>query len=121
MAPRGVDVNYHTLSDFRTAHPAWLKQQVVRPIAALRAEGLASLEVLGKDPYVAQPGDSPEVATWHQRMGSAEAQEKSKQRGKCEWSNAQCRNRGPQQFPVRGLQKVKAVVLWYVLVHNLFR
>jgi hypothetical protein len=29
----------------------------------------------GKDPYVAQPGDSPEVATWHQRMGSAEAQE----------------------------------------------
>lgn len=75
----------------------------------------------GKDPYVPKRGDSPEVAEWRQRMGTAEAQEKYKQRGKCEWSNAQCRNRGLQQFLVRGLQKVKAVVLWYVLVHNLFR
>ena len=75
----------------------------------------------GKDPYVAKRGDSPEVAEWRQRMGTAEAQEKYKQRGKCEWPNAQCRNRGLQQFLVRGLQKVKSVVLWYVLVHNLFR
>jgi transposase len=75
----------------------------------------------GKDPYAAKRGDSPEVAEWRQRMGTAEAQEKYKQRGKCEWSNAQCRNRGLYQFLVRGLQKVKSVVLWYVLVHNLFR
>jgi transposase len=75
----------------------------------------------GKDPYAAKRGDSPEVAQWRQRMGTAEAQEKYKQRGKCEWSNAQCRNRGLYQFLVRGLQKVKSVVLWYVLVHNLFR
>jgi len=75
----------------------------------------------GKDPYAPKRGDSPEVAQWRQRMGTAEAQEKYKQRGKCEWSNAQCRNRGLYQFVVRGLQKVKAVVLWYVLVHNLFR
>ena len=45
----GVDVNYPTLSDFRTAHPEWLKEQVVTNIAAMRAEGLASLEVLGQD------------------------------------------------------------------------
>ena len=75
----------------------------------------------GKDPYAPKRGDSPEVAEWRQRMGTPEAQEKYKQRGKCEWSNAQCRNRGLYQFLVRGLQKVKAVVLWYVLVHNLFR
>jgi transposase len=75
----------------------------------------------GKDPYAAKRGDSQEVAEWRQRMGTAEAQEKYKQRGKCEWSNAQCRNRGLYQFVVRGLQKVKSVVLWYVLVHNLFR
>ena len=30
-------------------------------------------------------------------------------------------NRGMQQFIVRGLAKVKAVVLWYVLAHNLLR
>jgi transposase len=75
----------------------------------------------GKDPYAPKRGDSPEVAQWRQRMSTAEAQEKYKQRGKCEWSNAQCRNRGLYQFLVRGLQKVKTVVLWYVLVHNLFR
>ena len=54
-------------------------------------------------------------------MGTAEAQHKYKQRSKCEWPNAQCRNHGLQQFLVRGLHKVKSVVLWYVLVHNLFR
>jgi hypothetical protein len=75
----------------------------------------------GKDPYAPKRGDTPKVAEWRQRMGTAEAQEKYKQRGKCEWSNAQCRNRGLYQFLVRGLQKVKSVVLWYVLVHNLFR
>lgn len=75
----------------------------------------------GKNPYATKRGDSPEVAEWRQRMGTAEAQEKYKQRGKCEWSNAQCRNRGLYQFLVRGLRKVKSVVLWYVLVHNLFR
>ena len=75
----------------------------------------------GKDPYAPKPGDTPKVAEWRQRMGTAEAKEKYKQRGKCEWSNAECRNRGLYQFVVRGLQKVKSVVLWYVLVHNLFR
>jgi transposase len=45
----GVEVNYHTLSDFRTQHSEWLKEQVVTNIAALRAEGLASLKVLGQD------------------------------------------------------------------------
>jgi len=75
----------------------------------------------GKDPYAPKPGDTPKVTEWRQRMGTAEAKEKYKQRGKCEWSNAQCRNRGLYQFVVRGLQKVKSVVLWHVLVHNLFR
>jgi len=75
----------------------------------------------GKDPYAPKPGDTPKVAEWRQRMGTPEAKERYKQRGKCEWSNAECRNRGLQQFLVRGLEKVKAVVLWYVLVHNLFR
>ena len=35
--------------------------------------------------------------------------------------NALARNRGLQRFLVRGLRKVKAVVLWYVLAHNLMR
>jgi transposase len=75
----------------------------------------------GKDPYVAKRGDSAPVAAWRERMGTEEAKEKYKQRSKTEWPNAQCRNRGLQQFLVRGLEKVKSAVLWYVLVHNLFR
>ena len=54
-------------------------------------------------------------------MATEAGQQKYKRRAKCEWSNAQCRNRGLQQFVVRGLAKVKTVVLWYVWVHNLFR
>jgi hypothetical protein len=69
-------------------------------------------EQQGKNPYVAKPGDSPQVAAWRERMGTEEAQEKYKQRGKTEWPNAECRNRGLQQFLVRGLAKVKSVVLW---------
>jgi len=45
----GVSVNYHTLADFRVEHPEWLGQQVVANIAAMRAEGLASLDKLGQD------------------------------------------------------------------------
>ena len=40
----GVDVNYHTLSDFRTGHLEWLKDQVVAHVATMRAEGLVDLE-----------------------------------------------------------------------------
>lgn len=75
----------------------------------------------GEDPYAAKPGDSAAVGAWRQRMGTAEAQEKYKQRSKTEYPNATCRNRGLQQFLVRGLDKVRTVVLWYVLTHNLFR
>jgi transposase len=75
----------------------------------------------GKDPYVRRPGDSPHVATWRERMGTDTAKQKYKQRGKTEWPNAECRNRGLHQFLVRGLEKVKSVVLWFVLIHNLLR
>jgi transposase len=75
----------------------------------------------GKDPYAPRRGDSPEVVEWRQRMGTEAGRQKYKQRAKCEWSNAECRNRGLHQFVVRGLEKVKTVVLWYVWVHNLFR
>lgn len=75
----------------------------------------------GKDPFAPQKGDKPQVAEWRQRMGTQEAKEKYKQRSKCEWTNARCRQRNLWQFTVRGLAKVKAVVLWHVLAHNLQR
>jgi len=75
----------------------------------------------GEDPFVPQRGDLPNVAQWRARMGTEEAKEKYKQRVKCEFPNAVCRNHGLHQFLVRGLAKVKAVALWHALAHNLLR
>jgi hypothetical protein len=55
-------------------------------------------------------------------MATPEAKEIYKQRAAtAECVNAIARNRGLQQFRVRGRPKVRAVVLWYVLAHNLMR
>lgn len=62
------------------------------------------------------------MAEWRQRMGTAAAKEIYKLRAStAECVNANARNRGLQQFRVRGVVKVRAVLLWYVLAHNLMR
>jgi transposase len=76
-------------------------------------------EQAGKDPFAPLPGDTPAVAEWRQRMGTPSAQQLYQLRSAtAEWSNAQARNRGLYQVRVRGLVKVKAVLLWYALIHN---
>lgn len=75
-----------------------------------------------RDRFAPLPGDSAVVAAWRQRMGTPEAQEIYKDRAStAECVNAIARNRGLRQFTVRGLRKIKTVVLWYVLAHNLMR
>ncbi len=55
-------------------------------------------------------------------MGTEEAKQIYKERAAtAECVNAIARNRGLHQFNVRGLAKVKAVILWYVLAHNMMR
>ena len=76
----------------------------------------------GKDPFAPQPGDGPAVAEWRQRMGTVEAQQIYRERAAtAEWVNAQARNRGLQQFRVRGLNKIRTIALWYALAHNVLR
>lgn len=71
----------------------------------------------GLDPFARTKGDSDEVASWRERMGTEEAQVIYRARaGIAEFPNAGCRNRGLHQFGVRGLQKVKCVSLWHALV-----
>ena len=75
-----------------------------------------------RDRYQALPADSPAVAQWRERMGTEEAKEIYKERAAtAECVNAIARNRGLRQFTVRGLKKIKTVVLWYVLAHNMMR
>jgi transposase len=73
-----------------------------------------------KTPEEVLPSDSLHVADWKRRMATPEAKEKYKGRAATvEWANALLRNRGLYQFLVRGVRKVRAVLLWHVLAHNL--
>jgi transposase len=75
-----------------------------------------------RDPHTPRPGDSEVVAAWRVRMGTEPAKEIYKQRASTsECVNAIARNRGLQRFLLRGLQKVRAVALWFALAHNLVR
>lgn len=74
------------------------------------------------DRYQAKGTDSVEVAEWRTRMGTEEAKEIYKQRAAtAECVNAQARNRGLEQFLVRGVEKVKAIALWFAIAHNMKR
>jgi len=75
-----------------------------------------------RDPHTPRPDDSAAVAEWRQRMATPEAKEIYKDRAAtAECVNAIARNRGLYSVRVRGSPKVRAVVLWYVLAHNLMR
>jgi transposase len=88
--------------------------KVYAPVPAPKKEGV--------DRHEAKAKDSAAVAEWRVRMGTAEAKEIYKQRAAtAECVNAQARNRGLIQLLVRGLQKVKAIALWFATAHNVAR
>jgi hypothetical protein len=102
------------------------KTEVYAPVPEPRkkkdAQGNAVAPDESQDKHQPKPGDSQAVASWRVRMGSEEAQELYKQRAAvAECVNAQSRNRGLLQMPVRGLPKVRCVVGLFVLAHNLLR
>lgn len=75
-----------------------------------------------RDPHAPLPGDSEAVASWRQRMGTEAGKAIYRERAAtAECVNAIARNRGLQRFTVRGIDKVKCVLLWYALAHNLTR
>jgi transposase len=66
--------------------------------------------------------DSPAVDAWRARMATDEGQLLYRLRAAtAEWVNALARNRGLAQYRVRGLEKVRSVLLWFALAHNLDR
>ena len=74
----------------------------------------------GKDPYQAKPKDSDAMKAYRQRMGTEAGKKLYRKRGEtAEWVNAGMRNRGLYGFRVRGLAKVRTVVVIQALVHNL--
>jgi hypothetical protein len=80
------------------------------------------IEKRGGDPYERRAKDTDEMAACRERMKTDEAKALYKQRPSiAEFPNAECRNRGLYQFRVRGLEKVKAVALWYAITFNFMR
>jgi hypothetical protein len=76
----------------------------------------------GRNPYEPLWTDGLVIEEWKRRMGTPEAKEIYKQRAStAECVNAIARNRGLQQFLVRGVEKVRCVALWLALAHNVMR
>jgi len=74
------------------------------------------------DPHAPKASDSEAVAAWRVRMGTEQAKTIYKERAAtAECVNAQARNRGLIRLQVRGLAKVKNVVLLFALAHNVMR
>jgi transposase len=99
-------------------------------------EEIVTLTRLGCTPYIAlpdkgaspesryqpKPGDPPEMVAYRQRMASEDAQEKLKKRAAvAELVHAVLDRCNLARLRVRGLKKVRAVLLWFVLVHNWMR
>ena len=82
-------------------------------------DGKSAEKPAKRERYEPMPGDSETVGKWRKRMGTQEAKEIYKQRASTvECVNAQARNRGLQRLVVRGLEKVKAIALWFAIAHN---
>jgi hypothetical protein len=104
-----VDGGFVTAQDIEAAHQRQVK--VYAPVPETQSPLENTAEV--------REGTGPGVKSWRERMQTEEAKEIYQQRSaSSEWVNAQARNRGLQQLPVRGLQKVKSILLWFALVHN---
>jgi transposase len=75
----------------------------------------------GTDPYLPRRGDGAGVLAWRARMASGAGKARYKPRSICECIHARWRNWDLRQLTVRGLEKVRAVVLWYALTNNILQ
>ena len=108
-----ADPGFATREDIEALTPPQGKTLVYIPFPDLPPESKGAWS---------NPKPSEAVAAWRERMETDEAQAIYRERASSvEWVLAVMRNRGLQQFRVRGLQKVKAVLLWFALLHNLLR
>jgi transposase len=75
----------------------------------------------GTDPYLPRPRDGAGVLAWRARMASEAGKAQYKVRTICECIHARWRNWGLRQVTVRGIKKIRAVVLSYALTNNILQ
>lgn len=111
-----VDKGFVTISEIEIAeqHGVAVYAPVPSNYAAQGSGGTA--------PKPTESHFSAGVQNWLSRMGTEEAKAIYKHRpASVECTNADARQRGYYQVLVRGLKKVRAVLLWFALAHNLLR
>jgi transposase len=75
----------------------------------------------GTNPYLPRRDDGPGVLDWRARMASEAGKARYKLRSICECIHARWRNWDLRQLTVRGIEKVRAVVLWHALTNNILQ
>jgi len=75
----------------------------------------------GADPYLPRRGDGAGVAAWRTRMASDAGKAQYQVRTICECIHARWRNWDLRQLPIRGIEKVRAVMLLYALTNNVLQ
>jgi transposase len=75
----------------------------------------------GTDPYLPRRGDGAGILAWRARMGSEAGKTRYKSRSICECIHARWRNWNLRYLTVRGIEKVRAVVLCYALTNNILQ
>lgn len=73
------------------------------------------------DPFAIRDSDGPGVAQWRRRMKSSHGKHVYKRRAAGECLNARFRQWDLYQVTVRGVQKIKAVLLMFALTNNILR
>jgi transposase len=75
-----------------------------------------------RDMHAPHPGDASWVAKWRRRMGTRRGAATYRRRAEtAEWVNARARNCGLRRTFVRGLARVRSVLLLFALAHNCLR
>jgi transposase len=105
-----VDGGFSKLDDIERAHAAGI--EVFAPPPNNKHQ---------TDPFAPRKDDGPGTAAWRQRMASEAGKAVYRDRVKHECINAQLRNCGVVRLLVRGREKVRAVLLWFAVSHNLRR
>jgi transposase len=105
-----VDGGFHKIDDIEAAHAAGIAVFVPPPNNKHKT-----------DPFAPRKEDGPGTAAWRERMSSDDGKAIYRERAKHECINADLRNRGGQRLLVRGREKVRAVLLWFAVAHNLLR
>jgi len=117
---------YRTTPEVALVDGGFASKQAVETATARACTVYAPLRVeakqlaAGQDPYAKKRTDTPALAAWRERMGTAAGRAIYKLRCQtAEWVNALARNRGLRFMPVRGLPKCRTIGVLYAITHNL--